>query len=231
MKNLKLLLVLVLAIMTSCSKEDEVKPEVSNNLQRGVYICGSNYENGKYVPKYWVNKVPFDLGNNGNTGQVTSMTFNGNDLYAVGYLYDSAGINMRHVVWKNKSILYTLTNIGVNFTGFKIAVSNNDIYVMGMEQVQVQGAYAIPKIWKNGIATNISNTSLGSMPFSLLTKNSDIYIVGCLPQSNIDVAVVWENGVPTTLSDGTKDEVAQSISIVGNDIYVAGKEKITTGNT
>lgn len=224
MKNLKFLLVGMLFIsLISCSK-DEQNPIVNREQSKTTYICGSEIQNGMNVPKIWINGIPFNLENNDRVGSATSIVVNGNDVYSVGYLWDANGLDLSAVVWKNYSIISVLTNKATQFTPYKIALIDNDVYVSGNEFLSTGGIIA--KVWKNGVATNISNT-IGAMPFSIVTYNNDIYVAGCLPSpfnSAIDNAVIWKNGIPSLLTDGSKNAVAKAVAVVGNDIYVAGLE-------
>ena len=114
---------------------------------------------------------------------------------------------------------------------YSIAVNenNNDIFVLGSEQLRRSGEWAKPKIWKNGVATSLSNIN-GSQAFDIKINKNNVYVAGCLPILNIDTAVIWKNGILTYLTDGTNDAVATSIKIVDNNIYVAGTEKNSNGN-
>ena len=228
MRAIKILFLLIIILFTcSCSKDEiDTKPAISES--KGIFICGIGWENGKVVPRLWINSNIYNYENNGNGGIANDMAFLGSEIYTVGWIYNTDGSFKTHVVWKNSKILTELTNTGFPVP-FAIATNenNNDIYVVGLEQQP--GEWAKAKIWKNGIKSSISTTD-GAMPFDIEIRNNIVYIVGCIPQSNIDIAVVWKNGIPTFLTDGTHDAVATSLTIINDDIYVAGKEKSSNGN-
>jgi hypothetical protein len=87
-----------------------------------------------------------------------------------------------------------------------------DIYVAGVE--------GTAKVWKNGIATNLSNAVDSSAAYSVFVSGSDVYVAG----SERGFAKVWKNGVVTNLANSSNRSYATSIYVSGNDVYVAGGE-------
>jgi hypothetical protein len=227
MKNLKILLIGIILISTlSCSEEI---PKLTAPVQKTVYLCGDE----NYVPKYWVNYIPFELETNGRQGYATSMVMQGDDLYLTGILTNDdvlyPGI-YSIVVWKNKNIIATISDKAA--TEPAISIINNDIYVVGNE-FNSNRTKLIPKIWKNGIGTNLSNISSDKFAYAskIMIDNNSRYIVGYMRSENTkrNRATLWTNEVPFYLTDGTNDAEATSVAVNHNDVYVAGYEKNTFG--
>jgi hypothetical protein len=95
-----------------------------------------------------------------------------------------------------------------------------DVYVAGFENTGNQNA---AKVWKNGIATDLTDGTTAAEAYSVYVSGNDVYVAG----QNGNVAVAWTNGIATNLSDGTTASVAHSVYVSGNDVYVAGQN----GNT
>jgi hypothetical protein len=231
MKTIKLIAPIIILILSSCNK-DEIASELSNEKTKGVFICGSKYDNDKATPSLWINNNVYSLEDLGYGGRAFDMVFVGNDIYTVGYINQLSNTNHHKlVVWKNFEVETELTNWLPNGYSYKYSIAvnenNNDIYVAGREQLEGQLPKA--KIWKNGVSSSLTDNN-GTNSFDIEINNNDIYVVGCEPDANnIEKAVVWKNGIPTYLTDGTHNAVAQSITIIGNDIYISGREENTTG--
>lgn len=96
-----------------------------------------------------------------------------------------------------------------------------DVYVAGNEN-------GIAKVWKNGVATNLSTLADSAGAYSVFVSGTDVYVAGVQGRN----ARVWKNGVGTNLTNitnGNNIAEAYSIFVVGNDVYVAGVE--TNGNS
>jgi len=92
------------------------------------------------------------------------------------------------------------------------------VYVAGFE---ASGAYdptfgeyaAVAMIWKNGVATKLTDGTRGAVAHSVALSGSDVYVAGSQADGAHAVAVVWKNGVATKLTDGTRDAHAYSIAV------------------
>jgi hypothetical protein len=94
-----------------------------------------------------------------------------------------------------------------------------DIYVAGVE--------GTAKVWKNGVATNLSNAVDSSDAVSVFVSGSDVYAAGSVG----NIAKVWKNGIATNLTNGVNSfGEASAVFVVGNDVYVAGTEHATITN-
>jgi hypothetical protein len=85
-------------------------------------------------------------------------------------------------------------------------------------------------LWKNGIATYLTNGSISTSASanSVFVSGTDVYVAGYQHSSWGDIAKVWKNGVATDLGGGlypngsAYDAHANSVFVSGTDVYVAG---------
>jgi hypothetical protein len=95
-----------------------------------------------------------------------------------------------------------------------------DIFVAGTEN-------GIAKVWRNGVATNLSTLTDSAEAFSVFVSDNDVYVAGYFGQN----ACFWKNGVRTNLTNVNNSETtAFSIYVLGTDVYVAGEEYNYTTN-
>jgi hypothetical protein len=79
--------------------------------------------------------------------------------------------------------------------------------------------YFRPAFWKNGMVTELADTSLIATANSIYASGGDVYVAGSLG----DHAVYWKNGKINYLPDDLPAE-SYGISIFGNSVYAAGGE-------
>src|ERR1700744_1780498 len=94
------------------------------------------------------------------------------------------------------------------------------VYVAGYEQNSSN--ILVAKVWKNGVATNISDGIHAANAVSMYVNGTDVYTTGWETNGNFAVATVWKNGVATNLTDGTYDGFPSSVYVNGTDVYVVG---------
>ena len=94
---------------------------------------------------------------------------------------------------------------------------SRDIYVGGSE---FNGIKLVAKIWKNGVATSLTNGLSDAEANSVYVLGTDVYVAGY----DGNVAKVWKNGGPTSLTNGSTIAAAHSVYVSGTDVYVAGYE-------
>jgi hypothetical protein len=97
------------------------------------------------------------------------------------------------------------------------ATSLGDVYAVGTEINTSNNR--VPKLWKNGIATNLSSGTIDGNANSVFVSGTDVYVAGMQPYFN---ATFWKNGIATNLIAGTNSSTASSVFVAGTDVYVAG---------
>ena len=156
------------------------------------------------------------------------------DVYAAGEEWNAQVWVAK--VWKNGSLLYTLSDGTSNAHANSVFVYNGDVYVAGHERV---GHRFVAKVWKNGsLLYTISNGILAANANSVFVYNGDVYVAGqeemLVPVAGSEsdlqgiwVAKVWKNGLLLhNLTDGTGDigATATSVYVSGGNVYTAGNE-------
>ncbi|MEO6720209.1 MAG: carboxypeptidase regulatory-like domain-containing protein [Ferruginibacter sp.] len=214
------------------------KNGVATNLGGGLYPNGSSYDahansvfvsgTDVYVAGFaadgatiWKNGVATKLagGSTQNYAEAFSVFVSGTDVYVAVTAEVPFPNHLAAKVWKN-SVTTNLTTNGATTAGANsVFVSGTDVYVAGGEQIQGSGG---AKVWKNGVATTLSNVSSGAK--SVFISGTDVYVAG-----EEGVPTLWENGVATYLSNVGGQ--ANSIFVYGTDVYVAGVEYDGSGHT
>lgn len=98
---------------------------------------------------------------------------------------------------------------------------NPDVYVVGSETT---GSNSIVKVWKNGVASNVSDGTFSSYASSMyVAANNDIYVAGYRYDAAgfATTAVYWKNGTETYIAGGGSDAYAEDVYVNGTDVYVA----------
>jgi hypothetical protein len=86
---------------------------------------------------------------------------------------------------------HTITN-GINSSHFNsVKVSGEDVYVAGSES---NGTNDIAKIWKNGIANNLSDGTKEADANGVIVLDNDVYAAAT--NNNSDDVMLWKNGNP-----------------------------------
>ncbi len=91
---------------------------------------------------------------------------------------------------------------------------------------EMKNGIEVVTIWKNGVATNLTDGTKFGAATSMFVDGLNIYVCGIESnQNDLPSARVWKNGEPIyTLSDASNYGVAHSIYVYDSDIYVAGSE-------
>jgi hypothetical protein len=141
-----------------------------------VYLPGSNYAQitpnmQSNVPAYWKNGSLNILSNGNNDisiGYASSITLQGTDVFMAGNIaLSSPPYNPIATYWKNGA-LTMLTKSSEFGSAYGISVNNADVYVVGeysFGTVTPSGGQTYAAIWKNGVATQLSNT--GSIAYGI----------------------------------------------------------------
>jgi hypothetical protein len=91
-----------------------------------------------------------------------------------------------------------------------------NIYIVGY--TNNNSSNGIAKIWKNGVATNLTSGASDGFAYGVFVNGPDVYVAG----TDGFVAKYWKNGAGVSLSDGSGTAYAHSIYANGGDVYVAG---------
>jgi hypothetical protein len=122
----------------------------------------------------------------------------------------------------------TVYGTQVNFT---TTSHGYDVYVAG--HIYIEGLGETPTVWKNGIATSLTNTVNKPYPYdaeSVFVVGNDVYVAGSSYNDiNLNVnpyliPTVWKNNVAINLNLTSPliGGNARSVFVVGADVYVAG---------
>jgi len=178
-----------------------------------VYVVGTSNTGHSY----WKNGVKTDLP--ANCVQVRGIFVAGTDVYVAGT--DNAS---NPTYWKNGVGVTLPMSSGHNDgRATSVFVSGSDIYVAGYDMIN--GAYAVPRCWKNGVALPMTFSVLG-YTHSVWVDGSDVYVAGSEgPATGNLIATIWKNGTPTNLTDGTNVAEATGVTVAGGAVYVSGYEE------
>lgn len=183
-----------------------------------VYTTG--YENAPTMWKchVWKNGLyQYSLGDGYSLG--AGIAISGADIYVAGYAYDPSPYNRYAMLWKNNNSTSNVLAASANYAeASAVAVSGTDVYVAGKLNDDA-------KIWKNGVALTLSNTT-GCTITSIAAEGNDVYAAG---YTNTPLRVrYWKNGISTDIVT-TGLAYANAITVVNGDVYLAGN--IISGST
>jgi hypothetical protein len=147
--------------------------------------------------------------------QAKSTISGGPGIYLSGY-YNSGDYNHTPVIWKN-DVMYPLSsgNLGI---AYSLYVTDSDVYAVG-------NVGNVATVWKNGIASNLTDGKEFSIAYDVVVNDNDVYIAGY----DGKIAKYWKNGIAVSLSDGKYQAKAHSILIIDNDVFVCGSESFEYG--
>jgi len=143
----------------------------------------------------------------------TSIFLAGKDVYMAGYSMSFYQGYFTPMFWKNG----IPTNLPITDNKYlfqkanAIAVNGSDVYVVG-------STTAGATLWKNGVATALSNNN-NSIANTIILKGDDVYIGGYVNEQY----VYWKNGTAIVLPESQGAKFNQvGFAIAGSNIYVAG---------
>ncbi|GHV80812.1 hypothetical protein AGMMS49944_26030 [Spirochaetia bacterium] len=208
-----------------------------------IYVAG--YENsattgGNPIAKVWKNgSVLYSLTDGTKSAHAKSVYVSGGDVYVAGYENSAPPGNTPPAksiakVWKNGSVLYSLTDGTNNAQAKSVYVSGGVVYTAGYES---NGTKNVVKVWKNGGTLNggsqdsLTDGTKSADTASVYVSGSDVYVAGneyngLSGSASKSIAKVWKNGVATSLTNGTYEAIANSVYVSGSNVYVAGYEEI-----
>ncbi|MEM9078269.1 MAG: IPT/TIG domain-containing protein [Bacteroidota bacterium] len=128
-------------------------------------------------------------------------------------------------VGKGKTLINAYISDQVS-TNSLITVSPS-VFAVGYEVVN---GTSIAKMWKNGVASNLTDGTDFGAASSIFIDGSDIYACGIIIKG-LPAAVAWKNGeILYELTDGSKYANASSIHVYNDDVYVIGNEELGDDN-
>ncbi|MDJ1505310.1 hypothetical protein [Xanthocytophaga agilis] len=185
-----------------------------------VYIGGTEYVNSQGVATIWKNGVASRIGPVDGTTYtgIHDITIAGADLYAVG-VRTQGGSGSEAVVWKNGVVTGVLATGAQQLDLNEIYVSGTDVYVAGFVD---DGKHGSGVVWKNGVATELTDNATHSSANSIFVVGDDVYVGGFISlyysengsARTYRSAKVWKNGVLTNLTNSTYDSEALGIFVV-----------------
>ena len=118
---------------------------------------------------------------------------------------------------------YATNSVGTAYGGDSVfsttAIATPDVYVAGYEN---NGTKDIAKIWKNGIATSLTDGTNNAAANSVFISGTDVYASGDAESAtSTDNAKLWRNGSALTLTNSV-DADGNSVFVSGSDVYVGG---------
>ena len=211
---------------------NDVNFTTTASIPADVYVAG--YENApgnKTNAKYWANGTPTVVGVSDPYAYGNDIFVSGSDVYVAGNEFFSNGVNFywKAMVWKNgvaTTLAQTATGGGQAIAN-SVFVSGSDVYVAGYV-LNTAGTGAIAKLWKNGVATDLTTGTTIAKTYCVFVSGTDVYVAGMeFTPAGEKIAKYWKNGVATSLTL-TGFAEAQSIFVSGTDVYVAGFEQVGT---
>jgi hypothetical protein len=177
-----------------------------------IYISG--FQRSASTPfleaKVWKNSAASLLSDVTKQGMANGLFVVGNDVYVAGVEQNNGNTSLSTAcVWKNGSVLYTLSNGTTPAQANDVAVSGSDVYVTG----SVAGA---AKVWKNGIATTLGSGTGGDGKAITIVGN-DVYVAG----TDNNEGKVWKNNVLLFSTSGQNAQF-NAVFVSGSDVYTAG---------
>ena len=112
-------------------------------------------------------------------------------------------------------VLIALTGCGKDDVNLK-----PNVYVVGYEENEK--GISVAKLWKNGIAQNLTDGTNDAIAYSVYVSGVDVYVVGQeAVAGNGYVAKLWKNGIAQNIAD--KPSYAFSVYVSSGDVYVVGQ--------
>lgn len=256
-----------LLIGGGCSETDEMKPirvtEVSLNETMLAMVAGETSQltvtivpsDAEYDAVIWSSDKP-EIATVSEDGLVTAITAGEATITAkAGEKSATCGVTIRNPVatvyatgyydrisyayyWHSGMDQPTMLGDKSRSTRTNsIFVAGNDVYVGGETTTDEQGYFA-PTLWKNGIATYLTDPTapIDGTVNSVYVKNNDVYASGFYrvnetPTTSFrkDVATIWKNGTPIELTTGSNYAQVRAVFASDNAVYAVGESSNTDG--
>jgi hypothetical protein len=202
---------------------------------KDIYVSGNipspkmGYNTLRNLAVYWKNGKLNYLGDSSKQSFAKQILIAGNDIYVLGN-YNTGFIGkQKQVYWKNGQEFEIQDTTTMGFSANAMAVSGNDIIIVGSVFLDSTENKTAVAVWKNGGISLLGDTSKGGYATCIAISNGDLYIGGAIgypgnqtpPYSQLDAAY-WKNGVQNNLGIiGFSTEI-YSIAVSGTSVYAAG---------
>jgi hypothetical protein len=164
-----------------------------------LYVPGSN--SGMHSNAvYWLNGIANQLPITIYPGHAYAMAVDGADVYAVGSVYDYTDSTEIATCWKNNVPYYMSDSLSFGRIYF-ISVVNGTSYMAGYQvagNVTQNTGLGSAVVWKNGVATNITESGFSDSIQGLAVHGSDVYVsvISNSPGNPKGTPRYYKNGVP-----------------------------------
>lgn len=243
MKRFTPLIIISLAIFTSCQKNNAPVPDVAKSATGSfasknvalttadVYITGLmrlSTTSSQIVPVYWKNGIANIIPHTGNA-QPLAITIIGNNIYMAGSDVAANG-TIQPCYWKNG--VEHLLPVPNHFTGTTnaIAVEGNDVYVVGSYFTRDSNETQRAMLWKNGVGTLLAFNKDNSEATGITFDGSDVYISGNATFNGVSCAIYWKNEIWHPFAGTTQNSQATGIVVDSHDnFYISGSNSTNVG--
>jgi hypothetical protein len=171
-----------------------------------IYIPGSN--TGMHSNAvYWLNGDANQLPDTRSPGHAYDVAVNGQDVYAVGSTYDFTDSTEIATYWKNNNPFYLTDSLSYGRIYF-VSVVNGITYMAGYQAAGNGAQFTGPVnavVWKNGVATNITETGFSDNIQGFAVNGSDVYVsvYSSIPGSPRGIPRYYKNGVAVNYTGTT----------------------------
>ncbi|CAM1346265.1 hypothetical protein [Tenacibaculum crassostreae] len=223
MRKLTFILILLLNVVYySCSKDSSSTIEEKETT---IFAMYNDFENSLGAIKLWKNGNITNVTNGTSDAYGSAMHVSNSDVYIVGDQDNSSTDNRDQKLWKN-GVEVSLADVTPGVTFLKdVSYSNNTLYLLGYDIINNKNRI---KLWKNGVASYVTDGTTNSIPQKIYVDNDDVYILGRTQNdtNSKTVLTVWKNGVSSSLTDGNNSVFARDIFVSNGNVYVLGREVI-----
>jgi hypothetical protein len=88
----------------------------------------------------------------------------------------------------------------------------DDIYVLGWDCEGANSEKCYPTVWKNGVATHLTNGDHDDRMASIVVSEGDVYVAGAEKNDGgFYVAKLWKNGEAISLTDGNSNASVEDL--------------------